>query len=212
MNKTKVFCIAALLLLTVTYPGKTNSEELMATTMEQRLSAAELNVEEVKSVAPPVSIVVKTSLAIPSEVDGSFKTYMDYRTITDEDSVQWKMQQDAVTDESGFRKYHGRYMVAMGSYYTTECGKELDITLDSGLVIPVVIGDLKQNKHTDETNRYIPKNGNIVEFIVDKDLLNNLSRDMGDVSYSGLEGAVVQIEELQTTLNTARQCQSAELQ
>ena len=149
-------------------------------------------VEEEEVVVPEKQYM---SLQLPSQATGSFKTYMDYRAITNTRSEQWKLQQLAVTDENGFRKYDGKYMVAVGSYYAKSCGKELTVTLDTGQVIEVIVGDLKQDIHTDSTNRYVNHNGNILEFIVETSKLDSLSKKMGDVSYSGLQGSIIKIEE-----------------
>ena len=135
------------------------------------------------------------SRELPSGITGRFKSYMDYRAITNKSSTQWKMQQDAITDDEGFRKYDGKYMVAVGSYYADRCGKLLKVTLDSGIVIHAIVGDLKQDRHTDSTNRYVTTNGNILEFIVDTKKLCPTSKKMGDVSYSGLQGSIIKIEE-----------------
>lgn len=136
------------------------------------------------------------SRGLPLRTAGKFKSYMDYRTITNQSSKQWELQQQAETDEEGFRKYDGKYMVAVGSYYAKECGKELEITLDSGIVIEAIVSDLKQDRHTDESNMFVPKNGNIVEFIVDTKKLSKQSLKMGDVSYSGLPGSIISIKEV----------------
>ena len=121
------------------------------------------------------------------------KTYMDYRTITNTNSTQWYMQQAAWTAPNGIRCYGDRYMVAMGTYYSEQCGDKFDITLSTGQVINVIIGDIKADIHTDPNNMYIEHNQNIVEFIVDVDVLNSLSQQMGDVSYSGFEGDIISI-------------------
>ena len=42
-----------------------------------------------------------------------FKAYMDYRTITDTESVQYAMQQNAWTDDRGLRRTENDYLVAM---------------------------------------------------------------------------------------------------
>lgn len=47
----------------------------------------------------------------------SFKSYMDFRCITNRSSLQYKMQQQAYTDENGLRKIGEYYCVAMGTYY-----------------------------------------------------------------------------------------------
>lgn len=146
----------------------------------------------------PVQVEAETvvEMGLPTETDGEFKSYMSYTAITDEDSMQYKMQEGAWTDENGFRIYDDKYMVAMGTYYAQECGEEFIITLDGGKEIEVIIGDIKQDAHTDLNNQYVEHNGNIVEFIVDISALDDLSKKMGDVSYSGLEGAIVKIEKV----------------
>ncbi len=133
---------------------------------------------------------------LPEHTSGRFKTYMDYRTITDKSSAQWQLQQAAVTDFRGFRRYDGKYMVAVGTYYASRVGTELSVKLSSGAVIDVVVGDIKQNKHTDATNRFVIENGNIIEFIVDSEVIDPLAKRLGDVSVLGLAGGITKIEEV----------------
>jgi ribonucleoside-triphosphate reductase len=99
---------------------------------------------------------------------------MDYRYITDTTSDQWELSQIAYTDEYGLRKVNDYYCVAMGSYYSENVGDKFEITLENGNKFNVIIGDLKQDCHTDATNQYTPvydNNGNfyganVIEFIV----------------------------------------------
>ena len=135
-------------------------------------------------------------MTLPEATAGEFKSYMSYTSITNTESQQYKMQEEAWTNEDGFRVYNDKYMVAMGTYYAQECGEEFIITLEDGKEIEVVIGDIKQDAHTDYNNQYVEHNGNIVEFIVDMSVLDDTSKKMGDVSYSGLEGAIVKIEKI----------------
>lgn len=133
---------------------------------------------------------------LPKDANGEFKTYMDYRKITNKSSKQWALQQLAETDENGFRVFNGKYLVAVGTFYSKEVGKELRITLEDGKEINVMIGDIKQDIHTDKNNQYMTDNGNIVEFIVDVDKLDPLTKKLGNVSNSGLEGSIAMIEEV----------------
>jgi hypothetical protein len=134
------------------------------------------------------------SLGLPADATGEFKTYMDYKKITDQTSKQWYLQQLAHTNEKGFRMFNGRYLVAVGTYYSKEIGKELLITLDSGVVVEAIVGDIKMDKHTDKNNQYVPVNGNIVEFIVDTLVLDKKVQSLGDVSCLGLDGKITSIE------------------
>lgn len=136
------------------------------------------------------------SMELPEDADGSFKTYMDYEKITDKSSRQWHLQQLAYTDPAGFRKFNDSYLVAVGTYYADAVGKEFRVTLDSGIVFHAMAGDIKQDIHTDANNQYVTINGNIVEFIVDVDKLDELTKKLGNVSNSGLEGSIIKIEEV----------------
>lgn len=136
-------------------------------------------------------------LDLPEEADGKFKTYMDYRKITNKDSKQWKLQEQAWTEGRGFRKIGEHFLVAVGTFYADEVGKELLIEFEDGQKIKAIVGDIKQDKHTDSTNRYVPINGNIVEFIVDTEKLDPEVIRRGDVSWLGLNGKITSIWEVE---------------
>lgn len=153
-------------------------------------------IEEIIDVQEDKELYSYNTLELPAEATGEFKTYMDYRKIKDKTSKQWNLQQLATTNEKGFRVFNGRYLVAVGSYYANEVGKELKITLDNGFVFYAMVGDIKMDIHTDANNQYIPINGNIVEFIVDIDKLDPKTKKLGDISNLGFEGKIVRIEEV----------------
>lgn len=153
-------------------------------------------IEEIIDVQEDKELYIYNTLELPTEATGEFKTYMDYRKIKDKTSKQWNLQQLATTNEKGFRVFNGRYLVAVGSYYATEVGKELKITLDNGFVFYAMVGDIKMDIHTDANNQYVPINGNIIEFIVDIDKLDPKTKKLGDISNLGFEGKIVKIEEV----------------
>lgn len=109
----------------------------------------------------------------------SFKGYMDYRCITDKTSAQYEFQTNAWTDSNGLRRVNDDYMVAMGTYYATECGERFKIGFETGSEITVLVADIKQDGHTDEKHQYTPVydtdgnlySANVLEFIVDTDVL-----------------------------------------
>ncbi len=152
--------------------------------------------EEIIAVQSNDSLYEYSPLALPASATGEFKTYMDYRKITNTSSRQWHLQQLAYTDSEGFRKFNDSYLVAVGTYYADEVGKEFRVTLDSGIVFHAMVGDIKQDIHTDANNQYVTTNGNIMEFIVDADKLDELTKKLGDVSNSGLEGSIIKIEKV----------------
>ena len=153
----------------------------------------------------PMEIPIET-LDIPT-CNTEFKTYMDYRCITDKTSAQYELQQFAWTDEDGFRRIGDDYIVAMGTYYAENVGDKFKITLDTDNEITVIIGDIKQDVHTDYFNQYTPIydengiffSGNVLEFIVDTDVLPKVPRRLGTVSYFDyLKGNIKSIERIAT--------------
>ena len=131
------------------------------------------------------------------DMDTSVKTWMDYRAITDTSSPQWRLQQDAYTDENGLRKVGDYYCVAFGTGISNGIGSKFKVVFDNGNEILVIVADNKADRHTDKTNTYMKINNkaNIMEFIVDSNKLDNTAKVMGDVNYiSGFEGQIIYIE------------------
>lgn len=140
------------------------------------------------------------SLPVP-DVDTDFKTYMDYRTIKDKDSVQYDLQQQAYTDSQGIRRIDDDVCVALGTAYAKSCGERFEITLESGNTFTAVVGDIKADCHTDPTNSYVELQnggGDMVEFIVDTEELDDYIRIMGSIGeYDDYSGSVVSIVRLE---------------
>jgi hypothetical protein len=151
-------------------------------------------IAEAEAVTPMVmSAVFTESMSVP-DGDTSFKSYMDYKCITDRNSPQYKLQGECWTDKNGLRRFGDDYVIAVGSYYAESVGERLEITLDSGDKFTAVVGDFKADSHTDSTHRYYPmSNGdkNVIEFIVDTGSLDKKAKRMGDISYvDGFEGNI----------------------
>lgn len=123
---------------------------------------------------------VGIDMSVPEEETGQ-KTFMDYRAITSPTSRQYALQQNAQTNDLGLRTLNGAYMVAMGTYYG-DVGDLFEITLETGSCFRVIMGDVKADIDTDETNRH--RNGNLLEFIVDGDRLSSEVWKTGDISYA----------------------------
>lgn len=126
--------------------------------------------------------IVKTYTDYDTPTNNAFKSYMDYRTITDKTSEQYKLQKQAYTEWHGIRVVDDKYCIAVGSYYSTTIGQNIDVILKNDNVIHCIVADLKKDIHTDSTNRQNP-NGSIVEFIVDTDVLHERIQDSGDISF-----------------------------
>ena len=132
--------------------------------------------------------------------DSSFKAYMDYRCITDTDSIQYELQQEAYTDERGFRRIGDDYCVALGTGITDGCCERFLITLDSGYSFSAIVSDVKADIHTDSTNQYAPRGdnaGNVVEFIIDSDNADGYMLNCGSAGcFEDLSGNVISIEKI----------------
>lgn len=137
-------------------------------------------------------------LPVPDVPGTDFKTFMDYRAITDKTSGQYQLQQSAKTNEAGFRTYNGLPMIALGTYYVEKVSYTVRVHLDNGNTFSAVVGDIKDDAHTTETNQVMP-NGNVVEFIVDGDSIPAICWKTGDMSYAdeAYSGNVVGIEILE---------------
>lgn len=202
----KLVTLSVVLILVATTPSICESTEVehfiyVNTSMQYPniSEVAESSLIMVEKIETQESSVEATPLKLPKNATGKFKTYMDYRTITNKNSNQYKLQQDCWTDSDGLRRYDDLYVVALGTYYSSVVGDKFIIELSSGTILNVVVGDIKDDRHTDKTNRYIPLNGNIVEFIVDVNVMDELSKKMGDVSYVegvNLKGKIVGISKV----------------
>lgn len=131
-------------------------------------------------------------LEVPS-VDTSFKTFMDYRCITATGSNQYKFSEVCYTDEDGLRRYEDYYVVGLGTYYTQTVGDTFLVEFDTRS-IKIIIGDVKQDIHTDPTNRYAEINGNMVEFVVDTKAISRKVLRAGDVSMLDMQGSIKSIK------------------
>lgn len=100
----------------------------------------------------------------------STKTYMDYRAITAKGSTQYRYIQEHMTidEATGFLVDEDGFIgVALGSYYGS-IGDRYYITLDSGVVIPVVKVEEKADGDT-YNGCYHYSDGSVIEFVIDKD-------------------------------------------
>lgn len=125
----------------------------------------------------------------------SFKSYMDYKTITNKSSKQYKLQQGAKTNAQGFRTYDDKIMVALGSGFG-KVGDIVEIFTEDGS-FKAIIGDQKADKHTDKENKYHLSDKSVVEFIVDTKKLEKPIRQMGDCSYAtsfSFSGRIIKIK------------------
>lgn len=130
----------------------------------------------------PEEVINYMTYAIPE--NRGFKSYMDYRAITNKSSQQFQLQKlYANTGNYGIRVVEDRYCIAVGTHFSASIGQYLDLILENGTVIPCVLADVKADIHTDSNNIITLHNGCVSEFVVDTSSLHNTAKRMGDVSY-----------------------------
>lgn len=111
-----------------------------------------------------------------------FKSYMSYELFSKK-TKQFTLQNLCTTDSDGFRRVNDNYVIALGTHFDASVGQRVDLLLQNGVVIQCVIGDVKQNCHTDKSNIFSLGNECMSEFVVDIDELNRKVKRTGDVSY-----------------------------
>ncbi len=162
------------------------SEEKIA--IEEKLAKAE---EELNS--------VEFARSMPVCAHGERKSFMDFRTITNTASTQYKLQTLAHTGNYGIRQYQGYYLVAMGTKYAKNIGDRYLLILENGASVPVMIGDVKQDVHTYNQEGCVGANNkDIVEFIYDgqSTKVPEKVRLMGSYHAGPFPGKVVKIIKL----------------
>lgn len=133
-----------------------------------------------------------TPMPEPFKGQSTFKSYESYKNITQKTSSQYKLQQKAYTGDYGIRMVEDRYCVAMGSYWATEIGTKMDVYLESGEVIKVILGDNKQDCHTMENHKVGCDNRDVLEFIVNPDEIPTKVKNCGSFN-KVFEGKVVDV-------------------
>lgn len=127
----------------------------------------------------------------------NFKSYMGYKSITCKSSKQYKLQQKAKTGKFGIRTVEGRYLIAMGTYYTKNVGDKFDIKLSDGTIIKCMIGDIKSDKHTDARRQKQKYDGSIIEFISDPAKMpSNVKRTGSYTACRKFSGSIKEIRKL----------------
>lgn len=109
------------------------------------------------------------------------KTWENYKAISNRASRQYKLQVLAESDDYGFRKLDGRYLVAIGTIFQAPSGTYVDIYLENGTIIPCIVGDIKSDAHTDESRTYTIHSMCATEFICDSKITNHCSGDVSKV-------------------------------
>lgn len=119
---------------------------------------------EVGSKAKPAS--TQNGKVIKAFPHNTFKSYMRWTALAS-NSPQGRICASASKDpKTAIMMKDGRYLVALGFAYAGDIGEHIDIVMESGQVIPAIVGDWKAKEHTDSNNSASLNNGSIIEFIV----------------------------------------------
>lgn len=135
-----------------------------------------IKIEAAEKIIQAKDLIKKTPINVLEKF--SQKTYMDWKKITDKDSIQYLFIKENMTicDDGFLRDKNGNIGVALGSYFG-KVGTVYEFVLDSGIVLNVVKIEIKADKHT--VNGYHHKvDKSIIEFVVEPEaesLKNQLS-------------------------------------
>ena len=132
---------------------------------------------------------VGQELPLP-EIPSNMKLCTDYRFYNIKGTPHNRLQLSAWTDEFGCRRYNDDYIVGLGSFYSVDIGDRFEVTLDTGRVFTIILGDGKADCDTDELNMFTPcfnydgeYCANILEFIIDKDVMYDKCYQYGSLDY-----------------------------
>jgi hypothetical protein len=144
----------------------------------------------------PTPTNTPTPLPDPFYGQSTFKSYENYLNITRKTSPAYKLQQEAYTGNYGIRMVGDRYCVAMGGYWAKEIGTKMNVYLETGEMIPVILGDNKQDRHTLNNQRIGADNRDVLEFIVDVSEIPTKVKNCGNfnVIFKGKVSYIVVVE------------------
>lgn len=123
-------------------------------------------IEEDKLESKVLAETKPEEIIMPAYPHSTFKSYMRWEA-TSTNSAQYKLAETATADpETAIMMIGDRYLVALGFAYVDYIGEEIDIYMESGQVIPAIVGDFKAIEHTDQWQSAAVEKGDILEFVV----------------------------------------------
>ena len=168
-------------------------EQTIVETTTQVETTTAVPIEDSTTGAQETITIKQEEKKLPSNF-GAFKSYTDYRCLS-RSSAQWKLQEQAYTDENGLRKIGDAYLVALGSYYGIKLGVRYTVTLSTGSQFDIILCDCKDDRHTNKTHQYTIASGCVLEFYVETEKMPKKVRQLGSISaIEGFKGNVVSIE------------------
>ena len=166
--------------------------------LNEEIEELNLEISQLKAQIEEPRVITYENIPLCGENHSSFKSYMDWRAVTDTSSKQYELLNSGIFNmDSGLLITEDGYVaVALGSRYGA-VGDKFRITLSTGTVFKAIKADAKSDAHT-VNGCHHSQDGSLVEFIVDTTSLryeNRFAYAMGDISYvKGYEGIVTSIE------------------
>lgn len=177
-------------------------EEITITTTTETQAEIEKDVTTTTHLQPEITSgkAIGENVLLP-DLPTDRKVCTDYRVYNILGTPHNRMQQLAWTDEQGCRRYGDYYIVGLGSAYADRVGEVFEVELETGVTFFIITGDMKADIHTDSTNRYAPivnydrlNSANILEFIIDKAVLDPAAYRWGGVDYyKNFKGNIVRM-------------------
>ena len=129
----------------------------------------------------------KSKSSQPSSLDTGFRSWMPYTALASGTS-QYNVIHKASPNKYGILEYEERAVVAVGFGWGLKIGDTATVTTTNG-TYKIVVGDWKARCDTDDSNKVTTSNGCVVEFIVDRNSLDQRIKTSGSVAsinkYSG---------------------------
>lgn len=126
--------------------------------------------------------------------------FMDYRKITDKNSIQYKLQEDCDTDvDSGIRTFYANgtdyYCAALGSAYGRDIGDTWHVTLACGTELDIILAEFKDDGITDyfgqpDKNYDGDPCTSVIEFVTDEDYMPSAVLSAGTYTVFGSLGGL----------------------
>ncbi|MBQ9328242.1 MAG: hypothetical protein IJ225_06870 [Solobacterium sp.] len=147
----------------------------------------------------------KKFFTVPVEVcaDSEDITYEDYRKIDDETSRQYALIHNElkVDGKTGFLYDRDGFLACALGYQFGEVGTRYYVTLESGIVLPLIKTDEKDPKDASDGCK-VDINGSVIEFVIDSEIAleyfgtitNGLVLDGNYNNSPYFEGKIIQIE------------------
>lgn len=167
--------------------------------LESQLTKKESQIETLKEYIVELEdkLIERGEIIVTPVEIKDFKSYLPYDAITNQWSQQWKLQQQAYTNEDGIRCIDGIPMVAVGTGWGLSVGDIALVTCSNNNSFKVMIGDIKADIHTDAENKTTIASGCRCEFIVELNKLDPYVKSMGSLAVlDKYSGYVVNIEKI----------------